>query len=113
MPYQEPMPGSAGHNPERRAYSRTVRTEPVRLHVAPPEGWIPVTLQGDLLNVSRGGALISADGVLSRDQCCLIEMTADQKRAPAVGRVKRVKPGNGNDVLLSIEFTRPLPTSQS
>ena len=100
---------------ERRAYPRTTRTDPVRIHVPPSEGWIPDTVEGDLENLSRGGALVSVYNFVGREQCCLIEFVNEGGIPPVVGNVRRVRPGNlrrtglGSryDFLLGVEFNRP------
>jgi len=109
---------SESHDPtatrltERRAHPRSDSFYPVRLHIE-RLGAETVLRQGILLNVSRGGALLSVDGYLPRDQPCELEIYGAAGRViphRVFSRVVETSIGEGDDFRIRVEFSKPLET---
>ncbi len=97
---------------ERRKYPRSESFYPVRIHVE-RFGAEAALRHGILLNVSRGGALLSIDGYLPRDQPCQVEIYGAAGRViphRVFSRVIETSIGPGDDFRLRVEFAKPLET---
>jgi hypothetical protein len=97
---------------ERRAYPRSDSFYPVRLHVE-RLGAESTLRHGILLNVSRGGALLSVDGYMPRDQPCEVEIYGAAGRViphRIFSRVVETSVGEGDDFRIRVEFSKPLET---
>jgi hypothetical protein len=95
---------------ERRRYPRSESFYPVRIHVQ-RLGAAAVLTNGILLNVSRGGALLSVDGYLPRDQPCEVEIYGAAGRViphRVFSRVVETRVGPGDDFRIRVEFSKPL-----
>ncbi len=95
---------------ERRKYPRSESFYPVRIHVE-RFGAPPILTNGILLNVSRGGALLSVDGYLPRDQPCEVEIYGAAGRViphRVFSRVIETSIGPGEDFRIRVEFSKPL-----
>jgi len=95
---------------ERRRYPRSESFYAVRVHVE-RLGAEPVLTHGMLLNVSRGGALLSVDGYLPRDQPCRVEIYGAAGRViphRVFSRVVETSVGPGDDFRMRVEFAQPL-----
>lgn len=97
---------------ERRKYPRSESFYPVRLHVE-RLGAEAVLRHGILLNVSRGGALLSVDGYLPRDQPCEVEIYGAAGRViphRIFSRVVETSIGQDDDFFMRVEFSQLLDT---
>lgn len=95
---------------ERRKYPRAESFYAVRLHVE-RLGAQPVLTHGILLNVSRGGALLSVDSYLPQEQPCQVEIYGAAGRViphRVFSRVVETSVGPGDDFRVRVEFAHPL-----
>lgn len=95
---------------ERRRYPRSESFYPVRIHVE-RLGARSVLTHGILLNLSRGGALLSVDGYLPREQPCQVEIYGAAGRViphRVFSRVVETSIGPGDDFRIRVEFAQPL-----
>ena len=100
---------------ERRKYPRSESFYAVRIHVE-RLGAKPVVTHGILLNVSRGGALLSVDGYLPREQPCQVEIFGAAGRViphRVFSRVVETSMGPGDDFRMRVEFAHPLEVIRS
>ena len=107
-----PSEGAEALLAERRRHPRSESFYPVRLHIE-RLGAEAVLRHGILLNVSRGGALLSVDGYLPRDQPCEVEIYGAAGRViphRVFSRVVETSIGPNDDFRMRVEFSQPLQT---
>jgi hypothetical protein len=95
---------------EQRAHPRHSQRYVVRLHVAEP-GAEPKIVRGILLNLSLGGAHVTAEEYIPSGQRCLVELVGAAGRVipnKAPGIVVEAAPGHGKRIALRIAFEEPL-----
>jgi len=105
------MSNSEGPTRDRRTHPRQPHQASLRIHVGHPAGRGLVQVDGDITNLSQGGALVSAVHHIAPGQPCLVEITADNEDivpTKMTGTVRRTCLGSQYDFLLGIEFVRPL-----
>ena len=105
------MPNPQGPTRDRRTYPRQAHLASLlRIHTAHPAGQGTVCVDGDIANLSRGGALVSSEHRINPGQPCLIEMIGANpfRLERCTGTVRRTSIGSRYDFLLAIEFKRPI-----